>query len=89
MPVAARAERAGILTGENVRAFVVNVSMEDDDPLIFGPYTRRKAFELADKFNEKIEAGAFDDRAFGWIHATAMRIDNPASVRGMLREFGK
>lgn len=76
------------MIGENVRAFVVNVAMEDDDPLIFGPYTLRKASELADKFNERVDAGDFEE-SHGWIHATAKRIDNPQSLRGMLREFGK
>lgn len=74
------------MTGERVRCFVLHVSMSDDDPMIFGPYTERKARELADAFNARIEDGDF--ATFEWIHATAKRIANPARLRDVLREFG-
>jgi hypothetical protein len=77
------------MIGDQVRCYIVSVSMEDDDPIVFGPYTKRKAHELADTFNARVEAGLFTDREFGWIHAGAQRIDNPQSVKGMLHEFGK
>ena len=54
-----------MMIGQNVRCFVVNISTDEDDPMIFGPYTRRKAEELAAKFNERI-----DKDNFGWIYAT-------------------
>lgn len=72
------------MSGENVRCYVVSVSTDLDNPLIFGPYTRRKAKHLAEAFNASINE---DD--FGWIHATAMRIANPPSVRQLLHEFGQ
>ncbi len=67
----------------NVRNYTVSVSSEDEDPFIFGPYTERRARELADLFNQRI-----DREQHGWIHATALRIANPG-IRDMLREFGQ
>lgn len=76
-----------MMIGENVRRWTVSISMEETDPLVFGPYTQRKARELADGFNEQIERGVFEDE--GWIHASATPIRNPQSVTAMLAEFGK
>lgn len=75
------------MIGANVRSWVVNIAQDDDDALYFGPYTRRKARELADAFNVQIERGVFEGE--GWIHAGAMPIRNPQSVTAMLAEFSK
>lgn len=71
----------------NVRKWLVGISQEDSDPHHFGPYTERKARELAEGFNARIEAGVFEDE--GWIHAGAFPIRNPQSVKAMLAEYGK
>lgn len=71
----------------NVREWVVTVSHELGDPLVFGPYTKRKARELRDGFNEQIERGAFEGE--GWLFATVRRISNPMNVSAMLKGFGK
>lgn len=75
------------MTGKLVRRWVVSIKTENDDPLIFGPYTERKARELSDGFVEKIEAGVFEGE--GWLHSTATPIRNPQTVNQILHEFGK
>jgi len=75
------------MIGDQVRRWVVNVAMEEDDPLVFGPYTERKARALCEGFVEQIERGAFED--YGWMHATAYPIKNPQSVTAMLAVFGE
>lgn len=77
----------GMAIGQNVRRWIVSVSQEDTDPYAFGPYTERKARELADAFNEQIECGLFDGE--GWIHAGAYPIRNPQSITRLLAEYGK
>lgn len=76
-----------MMIGQNVRRWIVNVAQEEDDPLVFGPYTERKARELSEAFNEQIERGVFEGE--GWTYSTAMPIRNPQSVSAMLSEFGK
>lgn len=75
------------MIGDQVRKYVVSISSENDDPLIFGPYTKRKAHELSAAFNEQIERGVFEGE--GWIHSGAYPIRNPQTVRAMLIDFGK
>jgi hypothetical protein len=72
------------MIGQNVRCYVLNISTDEDDPLIYGPYTERKARSLASQFNEKI-----DPSNFGFIHATALRISNPQSISQVLVDFGQ
>lgn len=72
------------MIGQQVRCYVLNVATDTDDPMIFGPYTRRKAEKLAEEFNKRI-----DQEDFGWIYATAQRISNPQNIRQILREFGQ
>lgn len=67
---------------ERSRDHVVSVTVGGtDEPLIFGPYTRRRAEELAAKFNERV-----DHSAFGYVNAVASRINNPG-IEGMLAQF--
>lgn len=75
------------MVGQNVRCYTLNIANETDDPMIFGPYTERRARALAEQFNNQIEAGTFEGE--GWMHATAMRIWNPTKIRDVLAEFGK
>jgi len=72
------------MIGHNVRNYVVAVNTENDDPLVFGPYTQRKARELEKQFNDRI-----DKDQHGWINASAYPIQNPQTVKQMLREFGQ
>ena len=72
----------------NVRDHLVHVRTdEEESPQVFGPYTRRKAEELAAGFNARIEGNEVEG-AYTFIHATAFRVPNPQSVAALRREMG-
>jgi len=75
------------MIGDQVRRWVVSVSLEEDNPAVFGPYTERKARALVEGFNEQIERGTFE--GYGWLHATTYPIQNPQSVTALVGEFGE
>lgn len=66
------------------RNWVVAISTDDNEPHIFGPYTEPTARRLAAEFNDRVNMDEY-----GWILASAWPIQNPRSVRPMLREFGQ
>ena len=71
----------------NIRNWVVSISTDEDNPAVFGPYTRRKAEELADGFNTRI-GGTEVEGQYTFILAGAHPIRNPQSVRALRTEMG-
>lgn len=61
----------------NRRNWIVSVSTEHDDPLIFGPYVQRRAEQIAAAVNAKAERRTQDEALGDFIYATAVPIDNP------------
>lgn len=54
------------------RNWVMEVSQEDDNPAVFGPYTRATAESLRDKLNADIDARPEGEL---WLHASAYPIE--------------
>lgn len=67
--------------------WIVSVSSENDDPLVFGPYSRKKAEELAEKFNASVEARSEDESLGAWMWATAYPITS-AGITEIREAFG-
>jgi hypothetical protein len=69
------------------RNWIVSISSENDDPMIFGPYVKHRAEALAERFNEVCGKLSDEDQQGNWMNAGAYPIQNPG-IREMLAEFG-
>lgn len=80
--------------------WVVSISSETEDPLIFGPYTETRARELAEKIEARIQRDqeenevSYDEETetysggdSGYIAANAYPLDNPG-IRAICDELG-
>lgn len=74
--------------GQNVRNYVVSVSLENDNPAILGPYTRRAAEQIAAAINRREERRTDDERLGDFLHATALWIKNPGPRGAVAWFFG-
>lgn len=69
--------------------WVVNITtQESGEPLTFGPYTKDRTLELAEKFNTWVERKGWEwvEKEYEFIHAGAMPIQK-LGIRGMIAEF--
>lgn len=67
--------------------WIVSVSSENDNPMIFGPYSEATAERVASKVNEAIDSRSPDETEGAFLYATAYPI-RPETVTAILHEFG-
>jgi hypothetical protein len=62
--------------------WIVSVSSEHDNPLIFGPYSKKRAEAIAESVQRSCEK-AMDAEEIGWMHAGCYPIRNlgPDGIR--------
>lgn len=61
----------------SLRNWVVSTNTELNDPLIFGPYSERRARQIAMAINRHAARRTADEQENDWLHATAYPLRNP------------
>ena len=72
--------------GQNIRDYVVSVSLSESNPMILGPYTRARAQVVANTINRREEQRPEDERERDYVYATAQRIVNPTRPIDIIAE---
>lgn len=70
------------------RNWIVSLSQEMDNPFIMGPYTERRAQQVAEAINKRNERRSDEDKLGDFLYASAYPIRN-YGVRDAIREIFK
>lgn len=57
--------------------WVVSISIEDDNPSVYGPYSERRAKQIKESFNRREDKRSDDERAGNFLYASAYPLINP------------